>query len=481
MWVLEPRRELRLEPREAALLRERLAVVFALSRNYLFFPFAVLSLVATVAHSAVVPRFAAVPFLLLVVAAIAGNRVADAFERAADADAVRWGRRLIALSAANGAIWGLGAIIWFVPNAFGEEAYLVLAMLGMSATEFISRAAYRPAYLAHALTSLSPLALMLAWEGGAYPSLTAMLVLFFAGVLYTYGSKVQDLVEQCLLIRQSDARQISDLSAQKDAAEGRREAAQASDRAKSAFISQISHELRTPLNAILGMAQLLERSDLEKSQRDHVRVLIESGRGLRALLDDVIDLARDETGSPDVPEQGCDAGQAARTIVRLLQPNAWEKRLRLSVNVPPGLPRVAADPRLLRRVLLKLVVNAVKFTERGHIEVALETVGDARERKMVRISVTDTGPGVPPHLLDAIFEPFGKPEPPRDGRRAGAGIGLAVAKHLLEIIGGQIGVESEPGMGAKFWVTVPATTVTPLHERDDQTAVPPPQGLAVLL
>src|SRR5262249_25860353 len=151
----------------------------------------------------------------------------------------------------------------------------------------------------------------------------------------------------------------------------------------------------------------------------------------------------------------CDAAQAARTVARLLQPSAWEKRLRLSVNIAPGLPRVACDPRLLRRVLLKIAGNAIKFTERGNVEVALDEARDAAGRELVRFAVPDRGPGIPEQLLSVLSEPFHASKSNRSAPPVGAGLGLPVAKRLVESAGGKIGVESEPGMGAGFWITLP--------------------------
>jgi nitrogen-specific signal transduction histidine kinase/HPt (histidine-containing phosphotransfer) domain-containing protein len=291
---------------------------------------------------------------------------------------------------------------------------------------------------------------------------------------------VTELLEESLRLRHDNAELILRLSEEKRAAEVVRDAAQASDRAKSAFLANISHELRTPLNAILGMAQLLERGELAKAQRDHIKVLLEASRGLKTLLDDFIALSQ-QGGEPlSPPEDGCDAAQAVRTVGRLLQPNAWEKRLRLSVNVASSLPRVAADPRLFRRVLLKLVGNAIKFTERGNIEIVLDAVPDEAGGQCVRFAVTDTGPGIPSHLLATIFEPFAKEDDSYATRHVGAGVGLAVAKRLVESIGGTIGVESEPGMGAKFWISVPAIKALVVEESIDDEHVTPPSGLSLL-
>ena len=464
---------------DETLLKGRVAVLYALSDHHLFLPFAALCMAASLMESTASIYLSATPLLLLITASVVRNRLKQAYEnRARGTDPVLWTKRYTVLSAIEGAVWGLGAAVWFAPGSFPAQAYLVLAFLGMSATEFIARAAYRPAYLAQAATSLLPLAALLIFEGGTYQWLSAVLLVMFGGTLYSYSGKIAGLLDESILLRHDNAQLIGRLSEEKQAAEMARDAAQASERAKSSFIANISHELRTPLNAVLGMAQLLERSELAKTQRDHVKVLLEAGRGLKTLLDDIIVLSQQER--LNAPEEGCDGAQAARTVARLLQPNAWEKRLRLSLNIPPVLPHVAADPRLLRRVLLKLVGNAIKFTERGNIELSLGAIEAESGERKVRFVVTDTGPGIPTHLLGTIFEPFTKQDDSYTARHTGAGVGLAVARQLVESIGGTIGVESEPGMGARFWVTLPAIH-TQIADRSDTESAAAPSGLSILL
>jgi signal transduction histidine kinase/HPt (histidine-containing phosphotransfer) domain-containing protein len=466
--------------KQKALLSGRVAILYALSRYSLFLPFASLGMAACLLERPEIFALATAPLFLLIGAAICAHRLKTHYDRRDPGDDPRsWAVRYTILSGIAGAIWGFGALVWFVPGSFPAEAYLVLAFLGVSAIEFVARAAYRPAYLAHAAGSLVPLAALLIQEGGTYQLLSALLVLFFGGTLYNYSGRVAELLDESILLRHDNAGLIRRLSEEKRAAEAMRDAAQSSERAKSAFIANISHELRTPLNAIVGMAQLLERSDLVKAQRDHVKVLLESSRGLKTLLDDVIALSQ-QSGHPlSSPEEGCDAAQAVRTVGRLLQPNAWEKRLRLSINIAPGLPRAAADPRLFRRVLLKLAGNAIKFTERGNIEMTLDSTSDATG-DCVRFTVADTGPGIPNHLLATIFDPFTKEGDSYATRHTGAGVGLAVAKRLVESIGGTIGVESEPGMGARFWIKVPALKALAAEERLDEDDSTPPSGLALL-
>jgi len=466
--------------RESALLQGRVEVLFRLARYDLSFPFAALCVATALLQLDANPTYVAVPIVAYLAATLYGRVLKRAYDkRGAYDDPVIWARHFTIFSGIAGSTWGLGAIFWLGANSFAAETYLVLAFLGMSAAEFVARSAYRPAYLAHAVPSLGSLAVMLALEGDQ--TLSALIVIFFGGVLYSYGGKLGGLLEEAIVLRNDNTHLIVRLNEEKKALETTRDHAQAGDRAKSTFISNISQELRTPLNAIVGMAQLLERSELEKAQRDHVKVLLEAGRGLKTLLDDIIALANQAEESITVPEEGCDAGQAARTVARLLQPNAWEKRLRLSVNVAAGLPRVACDPRLLRRVLLKIAGNAIRFTERGNVEIALDARRDAAGRSVVRFAVTDTGPGIPEHMLSAIFEPFTKGERNPEELSRGAGVGLAVAKRLVETVGGSIGVDSEPGMGAKFWITIPTAVAPATTEADNAESVAPPVALQLLV
>jgi signal transduction histidine kinase/HPt (histidine-containing phosphotransfer) domain-containing protein len=462
-----------------ALLQGRVEVLFRLARYDLSFPFAALCVASALLQPNVSYALVGLPVAAYLGATIYGRTLKRAYDkRGAYDDPALWARRYTIFSGIVGAAWGLGAFLWIAAASLTAETYLVLAFLGMSAAEFVARSAYRPAYLAHAVPSLGSLVLALALQGDQ--TLSAIIVLFFGGALYSYGGKIGELLEESIVLRRDNAHLIVRLNEEKTAAETTRDHAQAGERAKSTFISNISQELRTPLNAILGMAQLLERSELEKAQRDHVKVLLEAGRGLKTLLDDIIALGNHTDDTMAVPVEGCDAAQAARTVARLLQPNAWEKRLRLSVNVAAGLPRVACDPRLMRRVLLKIAGNAIRFTERGNVEIALDVKRDPSGRSCVRFAITDTGPGIPAHMQSAIFDPFtrldGNPE-----RLHGAGVGLTVAKRLVDSVGGSIGVDSEPGMGARFWVMIPVTEAPATAQPDNIESAAPPVALQLLV
>ena len=464
---------------------DRVDLLYRLGRYHLFIPFSALCFVAILHTGRETIMLAALPLLLQILTVVVSETLGRAYaERDRADDPHKWSGRYTLMSAAAGAAWGAGAIIWFIPDSFPAQAFLSLAFLGMTAAEFISRSAHRPAYVAHASFSLGPLVLRLLWVGNLYANLTALLVLFFGGVLYSYCDGFAGILDEGIRLRRHNAKLVEQLSREKTEAEIARDMAEASTRAKSAFVANISHEIRTPLNALLGMAQLLERSELDRSQRSHVKVLLEAGKGLKTLLDDVIALSRDEGEVGHAQSEDCDPAQAVRTVARLLQPRAWEKQIKLVATAPSNLPRVAADPRRVRQVLLKLADNALKFTQRGSVELRVDSEFRDDGAKMLKFSIMDTGLGIPAELAANVFEPFTSADTTYARRQDGAGLGLAVAKRMIEQLDGEIGFDSETGQGSTFWFTVPSIGAAQAEQREAAaiaTDAPPPWGLSILV
>ena len=460
----------------------RIDVLYTMGRHYLSLPFAALCVPATLLSGNRLGFLSVTPLVLLMAVVIASEQLTTAYRnRKPGSDPHFWARRYTFVSAIGGATWGLGSVFWFAWNSFPAQAYLALAYLGMTATEFIARSAYRPAYVVHATFALSPIVVMLLIQGGTFPLMTAVLVFFFGAVLASYSGGMGKLIDDGLSLRNENASLVLHLRNEKAEALLARDSAQASALAKSTFIANISHELRTPMNALLGMAQLLERADLPKQQADHVKVMLEAGRGLQTLLDDVIALTRDDDDA--LEDEDCDPAQTARAVTRLLQPRAWEKRLRLALHAGSELPRVAADPRRVRQALLKLADNALKFTERGLVEIRLNADRDASGRPVVRFAISDTGPGITDDVAQRLFKPFSPGDVSYARKEQGAGLGLAVTKRIVEQAGGEIGFESTPGDGALFWFTLPvsgqATAVA--YEMPPESAYAAPQGLSFLI
>lgn len=454
-------------------LEGRLAAAFALGRPYLALPFAGFCLFAAPLSPNIEAIWLLLPIVLQIAAVTAAFRMKERFElREPACDPRIWAFRLIALSAFSGASWGVGAYFWFDAASFERQAYLALAFLGLSATEFIASFFYRPAYIAHAAPSLLPLAFMLAYHGEIFQWATALLFVCFAGGLYAYGGVAVELADRGIQLRLQKGKFIDRPNSEIRKAEASHDAALEKERGRMNILSHIGGQLQGPVVTLLNMTQMLKRGDLSKAQNDHVKMMLEAGKGLKTMLDDVVALASPQEENRTAVAGGCDVAQAVRLVVRLLQPQVWEKRLRISVNISAGVPRVAADARLVRRVLLKLLGNAIKFTDRGAIEVAVAALEGTG---MLRFTITDGGAGIPAHRLSAIFQNL---DTSGAHKQRGLGTGLAVEKCLVESVGGAIGAESEPGAGASFWFTIPAI-VTPALTGDAATTAAP-SGLSLL-
>lgn len=231
-----------------------------------------------------------------------------------------------------------------------------------------------------------------------------------------------------------------------------RDAAELADRTKSAFVSRISHELRTPLNAILGFAQLLERDTADPVQQERITQIVAGGRHLTDMIDDLLDVALVERGEMGVSMEPVAATDVLREVLDLTRPLVAERHLELEVDAHQGLFRyVHADYQRLRQVLLNLISNAVKYNRRGgRIKVAFDASDEAR----LCFLVSDTGPGIDAEQLSRMFRPFERLGA-EEGREQGTGLGLFVSKGLVEAMGGDLRVTTEPGVGSTFVVDLP--------------------------
>jgi PAS domain S-box-containing protein len=235
-----------------------------------------------------------------------------------------------------------------------------------------------------------------------------------------------------------------------------RDAAEAASRAKSQFLAVISHELRTPLTAVIGYSDLLETGvlgELQEPQKQPLSRIRHSAWHLVELIDEILSFSRAEAGKEQVRLQETDAADVVGSVVSLLEPEATRRGVRLNGHVPMP-ARVITDSGKLRQIVMNLVGNAVKFTDHGEVSVLLET----SDGGSVTIRVRDTGPGIPQDQLEHIFEPFTQCDQEHTREKGGAGLGLAVSRRLARLLGGDVHVESVPGLGSTFSLTLPPAT-----------------------
>ncbi|MGD8207508.1 MAG: PAS domain S-box protein, partial [Thiohalocapsa sp.] len=243
--------------------------------------------------------------------------------------------------------------------------------------------------------------------------------------------------------------------------ESRRRAERASV-AKSRFLATMSHEIRTPLNAIINMNDLLLDTGLDDEQRSYARTASEAGRSLLSIVTSILDFSKIEAGRVEPRVESCDPEALAAGVLQLLAARAWGKGIALTLFADPAVPgRFRTDPGLLRQILLNLVGNAVKFTDRGAIRVRIGLDGEGGATPRIRFDVIDTGVGIPMEQQPQLFDEFVQADSSYTRRFGGTGLGLAISRSLARLLGGDVVFESEPGRGSRFSLLLPASKIEP--------------------
>ena len=388
-----------------------------------------------------------------------------AFRRAAPgpAESPAWGLRFVVTTVLTSLAFG--ALVWIFPNLARVPLRTahILVLAGITIGKSQTLLPMRKGNLIHVLAIMGPLALRFMLDGDVIGWGLAACVMVFVTFTTTANLRSQRSLSEALVQRferESLAAELAAENTRREAHEAEmeeaRNKAESANRAKDDFIATISHEIRTPMNGVLGMLRVVRDTELSPEQRSYLRTASDSAESLLLLLNDVLDFSKIEAGRLELERAPFPPATVAKSVHDLLHARARDKGLQFELHLGENLPGVViADQGRLRQILVNLLGNAIKFTEKGKVELTVKCVERTDPKATLHFVVTDSGIGIDSAALERLFKPFTQADSSMSRKYGGTGLGLVISMRLAQAMGGIIQVQSSHGRGSTFQLVLP--------------------------
>jgi signal transduction histidine kinase len=393
-------------------------------------------------------------------------RLACWFERSQERDAPIWSQRAILGATLSGCGWSAGVLISSWDSAQTVQMFAPFMIAGVVAGAVPTLASLRQAFICFAcppvLTLIACSVFSATYEFHWFVVLAAVLFLF--GMLEC-ARRFHTTIKEAIRLELQSSREAVELQVARDAA-------LAGSRSKSEFLATVSHEIRTPMNGVIGMASLLLETPLSAEQKEFARIISGSANDLLGIVNDILDFSKLEAGALTLREQNFDLFENIRNVCAPIAHQASAKGLSFTFEVADNIPsQLVGDVDRLRQIIVNLLANALKFTDRGKLGLKVRLHSYFNKTAHLRFEVCDTGMGIPVDKQNQIFKPFSQVDGTMTRRHGGTGLGLSICKRLVEAMNGEIGFESKEGRGSVFWfivglAVVPETVIRQQTEDD---------------
>lgn len=458
--------------------------------------------VATVAFALIVAGHPGTEFLPLWIGAVAlplawRAWLARAFFRAppAELEHPRWGLRYLLGTGVTAALWGVTPWLFPILNEPGTTRLAhVLLLAGLVSASVRMLLPLRKGAVVYVGLMMGPIAAVHFATGEMDGIILGLCVLYF--VVYTiWTTQHSHRALSDALVQRFEREEVAlELAAEIARRESReselreaREKAESASRAKGEFLATISHEIRTPMNGVLGMLRVVRDTSLSNEQRGYLKTASDSAESLLLLLNDVLDFSKIEAGRLELEHAPFPPSTTARAVTDLLHARARDKGLQLELHLGENLPGVIlGDGTRLRQILVNLIGNAIKFTERGRVDLTVTCAERTPTKAVMHYTVTDTGIGMDSAALSKLFKPFTQADTSMSRRYGGTGLGLAISQRLTQSMGGALQVQSAIGQGTTFRLILPCqlpdiTVVQPRLEEAPKFVTPVLQGRVLVV